>query len=1038
MIDFGKWALDNRKLVYFIIFVLCVGGIWGCYQMSKLEDPRITVKQALVVAVYPGASAYQTELEVTDPLEKSIRSMKGVEEVQSTSMNDMAIIQVSIDRTIPADEIEQYFDMLRRKVGDTSLPSGVSVKVMDTFGDVYGMFYAITSDGYRSNELGDYAELIKREIKSIKGVSEVQLYGKRTECINVYVKQDKLASLGVLPAEVISTLNGQNQTSYAGYYDAEGSRIRVEVGDRYNTVDDIKNLIIQGHEDDQLRLRDIADVEENYVTPIRNQFFYDGQRSIGMSISASQGTDIVKLGAKVDKRLQQLEASRLPAGIGVEKVFNQPERVVSALSTFALNLVESVAIVIVLLMLTMGYRNGVIIGKVLIITVLGSFLLLFLMNGTLQRVSLATFILAMGMLVDNAIVIADGIQVDMMRGLPKQQALTAIGRKTAWPLLGATLIAIIAFLPPFMSPDTAGEYIRDLFIVLAVSLMLSWFLALIYVPITESKHAPKQQVAKSSDELYGGKYYDALRKVLGWCLRNRWVPLTGGAVLVLVSVYCFKFLPREFFPDMEYNQIFIEYKLPEGSTQRQVQHDLDDITKWLKKNPEVTNIAMSLGGTPSRYNLVRSIATPSMAYGELIVDFTSPKALVKDLEGIQQYLIDNYPEAATRAKRYNLMYKKYPIELQFSGSDPAVLKSLAARATAVMRSDSLTRFVNNDWEPVAPVLSVAYNQAKARTAGVSRGDVALSLLAATEGIPVGEFYEGIYDKPIYVKCVGKDGKPVEMLSKTPLFSLVPPIQNLSASTVTSLLSGATSEQEIMEDVFRTVPMSQASDGVEIKWEDPVVVRDNGVRAITVRCEPVGGVSAEQARQSLEDGISKIEMPEGYSVKWRGEYEASNDSSMSLFGGVPLALILIVGILIALFRDYKKPSIILLCIPLLAVGVVFGMLVSGKAFGFVAICGCLGLMGMLIKNGVILVDEIDLELASGMEPAKALIESSASRFRPVMMASLTTILGMVPLLSDCLFGALAVTIMAGLFVGTLITLLFIPVMYSLFFRIKISK
>ena len=422
MIDFGKWAFANKKLVYFLLAVLLAGGALAAYDMPKLEDPEIKVKMAMVVATYPGASAHEVEMEVTDPLEKSIRAIGEVDNVSSWSYNDLALIEVELKSTVPDADVEQSWDMLRRKVGDTRtrLPQGASVQVQDDFGLVYGMLYALTGDGLTERRLSDYAELIRREIGDLEGVARVTVYGEREECIDISMLPEKMATLGVSPAEVLATLNGQNDTYYTGYYDNGPDRIRVTVADKFRTVEQIERMVIQGHEDDQLRLGDIAAVEHGYATPVRNAMTYEGQRALGIAVAAASGTDIVKVGAEVERRLAELEAERFPAGIECHKVFFQPEQVTDALTTFLVNLVESVLIVVAILMLTMGFRSGMIIGISLVMIVVGSFLILGLFDGTMQRVSLAAFILAMGMLVDNAIVIVDGILVDLKLGRPRR------------------------------------------------------------------------------------------------------------------------------------------------------------------------------------------------------------------------------------------------------------------------------------------------------------------------------------------------------------------------------------------------------------------------------------------------------------------------------------------------------------------------------------------------------------------------------------------------------------------------------------------
>jgi multidrug efflux pump subunit AcrB len=1042
-LDFGKWAFNNRRLVNFLVAVLVLGGLISYYDMSKLEDPELKVRQAMVIATYPGASAHQVELEVVDPLEKAIREAQDIYTVQSYSYNDLCILTVELLSTVPSVDIEQHWDQLRRKVSaaSASFPAGANPAVVrDDFGDVYGMFYALTGDGLSRRELSNYAGLIKREVGNIEGVSRVDIYGDRTECIYISLMQDKLANLGVLPAEVLQTLNGQNQTVYSGYYDNGTSRIRVTVSDRYRTVEDIAGLIIQGHEEDQLRLSNIATIEKGYAEPERNALTYDREQALGISISAVSGTDITKIGKAVSRRLDEIKATQLPAGVECHKVFFQPERVTSALSTFLVNLVESVLIVIAVLILTMGLRSGVIIGASLVVIVFGSFCVLYALDGTLQRVSLASFILAMGMLVDNAIVIIDGILIDLGSGKSRREAMTDIGRKTAMPLLGATLIAILAFLPIFMSPDTTGLYVRDLFIVMAVSLLLSWVLALVHVPLMADRLLPKSTPAAANTAgegpSYEGRWYRLLSRILNFGLSHRVTVILGTVALLIVCGFCYRFLPQGFFPDMEYDQLYMEYKLPEGTNYTQVQADLDSIQNYLASRPEVTHVTASSGGTPSRYNLVRSIATPSLSYGELIIDFTSPRALVDNLEEIQRDLNARFPDAYIKLKRYNLMYKKFPIEAQFSGPDPAVLHQLSDSARAIMERSGRVRLITTDWEPKVPVLVVDYNQPVARRIGLSRSEVGTSLLSATGGIPVGSFYDGLHEQQIWVKCVDKDGRPLESLDEATVFSTLPSLSAVvSEETIRKLLMGKLDKEELLTSALQTTPLKQVSDGVHVEWEDPVVIRWNGQRAQRVQASPMPGVGTEAARSAVAKEIEALPLPAGYSLQWIGEKNASDQSMKYLFKNFPMAIVLMIAILIMLFGDYKIPVIIFCCIPMILIGVIPAVLISGKTFGFVAIVGVLGLIGMMIKNGIVLVDEIKLQISGGKEPRRALVDSALSRLRPVMMASLTTVLGMLPLLPDAMFGSMAATIMGGLLMGTVITLVIIPVLYALFFRIK---
>lgn len=1039
MIDLGKWAFDNKKLVYFLLAVLLVGGLFSAYKMSKLEDPEIKVKTAMVVAIRPGASAHEMEMEVTEALEKNIRTIGEVDNISSWSYNDIAIIQVEMKRTVPDDEIEQCWDMLRRKVSDaqSKLPDGTSVSVQDDFGLVYGMFYALTGDGVEERKLSDYARQIQRELTNIDGVARVQIYGEREECINIEMLPERMATLGVSPAEILSTLNGQNGIYYTGYYDNGPKRVRVTVTDKFKQVEQIRQMIIQGHEDDQLRMSDIAIIEDSYAEPVRNSMKFNDEPALGIAIAASSGSDIVKVGKLVEQRLAELKSEHFSAGVEYHKVFYQPERVINALSTFFTNLIESVVIVVAILMLVMGWRSGVIIGISLVIIVIGSFLILGFADGSMQRVSLASFILAMGMLVDNAIVIVDGILVDLNRGLPRREALTRIGKKTAMPLLGATLIAILAFLPVFLSPDTAGVYVRDLFIVLAVSLMLSWVLALVHVPLMSDNwiKTHKTADAKAAGD---GIAYRWLRKSLTFCLRHRVATIVIALILVALSGYGYRFMRHGFFPDMEYDQLYMEYKLPEGTNSDKVAADLEAIRHRLQKLPYIGDVTTSVGATPARYNLVRSIATPSLSYGELIINFESAKSLESHIDSLQQELQALYPDAYIKLKRYNIMYKKYPIEALFTGPDPAVLQQLADSARAIMDNAPEVIMTTTDREPAIPVLDIDYNQTSARRSSLSRKDIATSVLTAAGGIPIGYFYEGIHKNTIYLKCVDPDGGKLDNLESVPVFSTLPNLNGvLNKDAIMAVRSGTVDLDEIIETINQTTPLNQVSNGIKVRWEPPVVPRYNGQRSQTVMCSPAPGYETEKARTIIAEKIEQIPLPDGYGLKWMGEKDASTQTMHYLFENVPLGVVLMIAILIMLFKDYRKPIIIICCIPLLAIGIVSAMLLTQQSFTFCAIVGALGLVGMLIKNCIVLMDEINIQLESGIAPSEALLKSSQSRMRPVMMASLTTILGMIPLLTDSMFGSMAATIMGGLLFSSVATLIFMPVLYALFFKIKMK-
>jgi multidrug efflux pump subunit AcrB len=763
---------------------------------------------------------------------------------------------------------------------------------------------------------------------------------------------------------------------------------------------------------------------------------YNGIEAVGLGISMADGHDITKVGKNVEKQVETIKTA-LPLGINFHKVFFQSDKVNDAIFTFLLNLLESVLIVVVLLMFSMGFRSGVILGINLVIIILGSFWVLGMFDGELQRVSLGALILAMGMLVDNAIVIIDGILIDNKKGIPKPDVLTDTAKRTAMPLLGATLIAILAFFPIFLSPDMAGVYVRDLFIVLAVSLLISWILALTLVPLQSSRLLKKEKntIIRNQDDVFNTKFHIKYRRILTFFLKNKIITISCAIILISIATFAYKYINKGFFPDFKYEQAYIEYKLPENTNTKKVLSDLQTIENLLATKDYIKNITTSYGGTPCRYNLVRSFNEPSLAYGELIIDFESPRTLNKEFHNLQKELTELFPQAYVRIKKYNLMYRPYPIEILFTGDNVDTLKKLAAQAESVLNAEQKVILVRNDWDTKMPVMTVNYEQNLAREAGASRSDVAMSLLAATDGVPIGKYYSGDNRQDFYLRMVNTSGKKIQNLENIPLITVIPNLSPLNKETVTQVFMGTKTFSAVLSEVLKPALVSDVSDGISVKWENLTMRRYNGKHSIKVQCNNAPGCTPVDAKVALQAKIDTIKLPAGYKLEWLGEAKASADSSKYLFANIPLALVLMLVILIMLFKDWKKPLIIFLCIPLAVIGVVAGFLISGKDFSFVAMVGTLGLIGMMIKNGVVLLDEVTNLINNGKNPPDALLLASSSRLRPVLLASGTTIIGMIPLLGDVLFGALAVTIMGGLTIGTIVTLVMIPVYYASFFKIK---
>lgn len=1030
--DLSTWGLSNQRLVLLFVIILTLGGIVAYFRMPKLEDPEIVVRQAVVVGIYPGASAHQVELELTTPLENAIKKTNNILYTQSYSYADMCLIMVTQDVTVPSEELAVNWMQMRNHLAAVSLPANAYISVRDDFGHVSGLFYALKGDGVQPERLQAFAEMIRRELQKLDDVENVKIYGTQEQRITIALHQDCLANMNITPAEVMATLSGQDATIYAGYFLSGDHRIRVGVDDRYRSLDDIRSLILRGHSGEEFRLDDIAEVTMEPERPLRAEMLYDGSQALGLLISPQPGADIIKVGALVEEKMAEIKASRLPASIEYEKVFFQSDRVKNAMNTFMLNLIESVLLVILLIMITMNFRSGIILGITILVTVLGSVFILNQTGGTLQRVSLGSFILAMGMLLDNAVVIVDGILVGRQKNLPRHEALTAIGRQTALPLLGATLIAILAFLPIHLSPDVTGIYVRDMFIVLSVSLLLSWVLALVLVPIMGAKWLYPQQVSPSVDApatpLYSSRPHQWLTTTLRHALAHRWITVGIMVLLLVLTGLSFPLMPRELFPNMEYDQLYMEYKLPEGNNTTRVKADLDSIRRELLAMPDVTHVTTSIGDAPGRYNLVRPIPLPSLSYGELIIDFTSARAIDSHIDSLQRYFSAKYPDAYLVFKRYNLMFMHYPIELNFCGPDPAILQQYADSAMTIARQLGVIAPFTTDWEPRVPTLVANFDQQRARKQGVSRAEVAMSLLSSTEGMPMGSYYEGSTCHNIYVTTTDQQGSSLSDLNNTTVTTLLPQLQMPQGKpSLTNLLTAIPSLH-----LSHSTQLSEIGDAVSVQWEDPVVPHYNGERIHSIMGVPAQGILTEDARATLADIVEKWDLPEGYSIRWGGEKFATNHSIKNLFSNYPLVVMLMICILVGITRRFRTSLLLLASTLFVFVGIIPVTLLTGGSFNFVAIVGTLGLVGMMLKNGIVLVDEIKLQLASGQDHTQAIIEASKSRMRPVMLTSLTTVFGMIPLLFDDMFSPMASTIIGGLLAGTVIVLIFIPVLYSILF------
>lgn len=1041
-------VFKKKKIFYFLLVAILIGGVFSFQRLSKLEDPEITIMMANVITVYPGASAHDVELKVTNVLEDEIAALADINKIYSRSEANVSIIQVELKMTVPQKEIPQRWEFLRRKLelAMPKLPNGVQIPmVIDDIGDVYGMFYAMVADeGFSYKEMNDYADFIEQNMLEVEGVRKVSTYGKQSPEVLITLSADKMSEMGVQPIQIFMALDDHTKELYAGNLVSGKQQLRVNVDEKATSVDDIRNILLTSIDGASFKLGDIATVERGYNDPLRNTMFVNNKKAVGIAMSMESGENIIEVGKRVEAKLEELK-THIPSGITFEKVFFQPEKVTESINGFTWNLVLSVGIVILVLIFSMGLRGGVIIGGGLVLTILATFPILLTAGGTLQRISLGAFIVAMGMLVDNAIVILDGILIELKKGSISKRTYTATAKQTAIPLLGATIIAIAAFFPVYLSPDTAGTYVRDLFIVLAISLSISWLLALTQVPLFSAIFLKKQK--KNSEvkhpDAYDNSLYRTLRKVLEYCMHHRAIVITIAFILLAYAMLGMRKVDNTFFPDFNYNQFYLEHTLPKGSTPDMVSDNLKKITNHFNSYDEVEMVVSSHGMTPMRYCLVRGMMTENADnYGELIVNFKDYETMQKMRPVFNDYLRTEYPEAISRIRKYNLSIKAtHTVEAEFTGPDPAVLKDLSRQVQDLMlQNPNVDKYtICDDWEPKAKNLTAMYNPIAANRASITRNDISNAILAATDGLPVATIYEGETAYPVRFRVRDKSGARIEDLNDIPVWPTLPNISKaLDEDILMELYSGATSMEELTQEMITAVPLSTVTNGIQMDWEEPVVRRLNGIRAIQAQCDPVDGVSPAQVQKELDKYVRQIDLPEGYTYEWVGESELKRDGLENILALTPLAGGIILLILLLLFNDYRRPLIIVLCLPMSVIGIVPGLLLTGQPFSFIAIVGVIGLSGMIIKNAIVLLDEIQVRLKRYNEPYKAVVDASLSRVRPVIMASLTTILGMIPLLTDPMYASMAVAIIAGLLVGTLITLLFVPILYSAFFRVKINN
>ncbi|MGF1908464.1 efflux RND transporter permease subunit [Vibrio kasasachensis] len=1016
--NIAEYSIKNKVISWLFLVILAVGGVTSFAELGRLEDPAFTIKEAMIISTYPGANSQEVEEELTYPLEQEIRKLPYIDKITSTSSNGMSQIMVTMEMIYGPDELPQIWDEMRRKINDLqpNLPSGVnSIQIMDDFGDVYGIMLMLTGDGYDSIELKRYADYLRRDLELVDGVGKIAITGDQQEQLFVEVSLEQLAAFNLDLSTVVGLLNQQNSVHPSGEVTLNGESVVIRPSGTMSSEQELQDLIIHGRDTGNLiRLKDVATITRGIQDKPTNIVNYNGEPAINLAVSFASGVNVVDVGKAIDIKLQELESIK-PAGLNIDYFYNQSVEVDNSVSDFVISLAQAVAIVIIVLLFTMGVRSGLIIGMVLLLTVFGTFILMEQFQIELHRISLGALIIALGMLVDNAIVVVEGILVGMKKGLTKLDAAKEIVQQTQWPLLGATIIAITAFAPIGLSDDATGEFMGSLFWVLCFSLFLSWVTAITLTPFLADLLFKDKVTDENSTpgDPYKGVLFTVFGSILTCALRFRWLTVALMLVLLAGAIAGFGMVKQSFFPPSNTPMFYVDMWMPEGTDIRQTLEQVKNVESYIRTNDDVEFVTSSTGQGLQRFVLTYQPEKSYEAYAQLQVRATDRESMF----GILHKLDTELPRVFNKPTfQFKLMeFGPSPaskIEARITGADPQVLREIAVNVEDILLADSGARNVRHDWRERTKVVVPLFNESKARRLGISKQELSETLQMAFGGTPIGILRDGTHMLPIVIRLPEQERVDFESVSNAKLWS---PTRQIY------------------------VPLEQVIDGVDLQWQEPLIQRRDRKRTLTVLADHdvLGDETADALFKRIRPQVDMLTLPQGYSISWGGEYESSKEAQDALFGSLPMGYLLMFIITMLLFNSLRKPLVIWLTVPLSIIGVSIGLLSTNIPFSFTAFLGLLSLSGMILKNGIVLLDQINIELRSGKDKYLAVYDSAISRVRPVSMAAVTTILGMLPLVFDAFFGSMAITIMAGLGFATILTLVVVPVLFAIFYRIKPS-
>lgn len=1008
------WSIKNPLLCCIFILIAMVGGGLAFENMSRLEDPEFTIRIAKVFTQYPGASPEEVMNEVTEPLEAALQQLsevKSVESISSTGFSDISV-EIRYEYSRSKSDLQLVWTKVRNKINDAqrALPAGAGPSVVDDeVADVYGVYYALTGEGYTPAELFSYAKSLRRELLLVDGVAKVGLVGEQEEVIYVEVSRQRAAALGLSLNQVYDTLSQQNSVTPSGNILLGDDRLEINLSGEISSVDEIKSLIIGGSNGSAVNsLGAIAEVTRAYRDPAQHYMRYDGEPALGIGVSNLSGVNVVKMGEAIDAKLAELESQR-PLGIKLHEFYHQGKVVDGSITAFTWNVVSSLAIVFVTLLVFMGFRSGLVMGATVLLTMSATLLIMWIAGIPMHRVSLGALVVSLGMLVDNGVVITDGILVGVKKGRKKLDVAREVTSKNLKPLLGGTLVGIIAFAPIGLAPGNTAEFTNSLFWVVLIALGLSWVLAFTLTPLfcywafPEAKAGALKEVPKESSFI--GAYKGLIRYVLS----HKGLALGITLSIFAASIIGFRFVQTGFFPASTSPQIVVDYFQPEGTDIERTKADMIQFESDVRGMEGVDHVQTLIGGGALRYMLTYDPGPDNAAFGQLLVRTSDYRENDRLIRQIQSYADGAFPDAQAKAWKLRLgPGGGSKIEAAFSGPDPKVLRQLANHAKEIMGSDAGAILIKDDWRRPVPVLQPIYSENKGERVGITRRDVSEALDENFSGRQRGVYREG------------------DLL--IPIISRSPVTDTLDAWSIASIqISSPTTP--------KPVPLAQVIEGVEIIWRDGKLLRTDRILTIKAQCDPAPDVLTSILQNRIKPQIEAILLPDGYQLKWEGEAGDSSEAQSNLASTIPIGLLAMVLVVVVLFNAIRQPIVIWAIVPLAIVGVVAGLLITETPLEFMGILGLLSLSGLLIQNSLVLVDSIDEMIAEGMPRFDALIESAASRLRPVTMGAFTTVLGILPLYFDAFFKSMTVVLAFGLTFATLITLLVTPVLYALLFGIS---